>query len=105
MKVLTRVALTLSMLAGLAAAGASDAAAASRDVTVTVVDATGRPVAGAEVVVAAERETVVATDAQGKVTFETTAATVEVTVTARDGASGSAKSSADAISVTLKGRS
>jgi uncharacterized protein GlcG (DUF336 family) len=105
MKVLTRVALTLSMLAGLAAAGASHAAAASREVVVTVVDASGRPVAGAEVVVAAERESIAQTDAEGRVTIETTAATVEVTVTARDGATGSAKSSADAIDIALKGRS
>jgi hypothetical protein len=103
MKVLTRVALTLSVLAGLA--GASHAAAATREVVVTVVDAAGRPVAGAEVVVAAERESIARTDEQGRATIETTAATVEVTVTARDGASGSAKSSGDAISVALKGRS
>jgi hypothetical protein len=105
MKVLTRVALTLSVLAGLAAASASDAAAASREVVVTVVDAEGRPVAGAEVVIAAERETIAQTDEQGQVTVETTAATVEVTVTARDGASGSARSGADEINVALKGRS
>jgi hypothetical protein len=53
MKVLTRVALALSVLAGIAA---SPAAAATREVVVTVVDAAGKPVAGAEVVVAAERE-------------------------------------------------
>jgi outer membrane usher protein FimD/PapC len=102
MKVLTRVALALSVLAGIAA---SPAAAATREVVVTVVDAAGKPVAGAEVVVAAERESVAQTDEQGQVTIETTAATVEVTVTARDGASGSVKSNADAINVALKGRS
>ena len=103
MKVLTRVALTLSVLAGVAAA--STAVAATREVVVTVVDVSGRPVAGAEVVIAAERESVAQTDEQGQVIVETTAATIEVTVTARDGASGSAKSSSDAINVALKGRS
>lgn len=104
MKVLTRVALALSVFGGLAA-GARTADAAPREVVVTVVDAGGQPAAGVEVVVAAERETIARTDASGRVTVETTAATVEVTVTGRDGASANAKSDADAIQITLKGRS
>lgn len=95
----------LAALLGLVVAlCAIPAAAAERTVVVNVLDQAGKAVAGAEVVVAAEREMIVQTDAQGQARFTTSAATVEVTVTA-NGESVNAKSAGTSIRVTMKGRS
>jgi len=77
--------------------------AAQRTVVIEVNDVTGKPVAGARVLIACdEKDAVATTDAQGRATIGTSSPTIEVLVY-KDGQEAKATSSSDRVSVTLAG--
>ena len=77
---------------------------AERVVTVQVHDASGQPVAGARVLIAAdEKDAVGTTDARGEVTLRTSSASVSVTVQKGASKASAAPSKAATIDVELTG--
>lgn len=84
---------------------ATAAHAASRAVTIQVNDPSGKPVAGARVMVAAdEMDAVGTTNAQGRIRFATSSASIEVTAQ-KDGVKATVVSASAEIAVTLGGGS